>query len=209
MTTRSARSAITALLVLAAMLALAGQPARRAAAVATTRYVDAAAGGANDGTSWANAYTDLQSALGAAVNGDQVWVAAGIYTPGAARTDSFLLESGVAIYGGFAGGETSTAQRDIAANPSVLSGDIPLSGVVSNNSYHVVQGGSVGPSARLDGFTIRDGYADGAAPATTSMGGGLYLTTGSPTLANLVFSTNFAGTSGGGGASPTCLGIPR
>ena len=33
-------------------------------------YVNADAGGANNGSSWADAFTDLQAALGAAVDGD-------------------------------------------------------------------------------------------------------------------------------------------
>ncbi|MBU0617296.1 MAG: hypothetical protein KKI02_06250, partial [Planctomycetes bacterium] len=64
-------------------------------------FVKAAAVGANNGLDWANAYTDLQSALGVAVSGDQIWVAAGTYKPDRGtgdRSAKFTMVDGVAIY---------------------------------------------------------------------------------------------------------------
>ncbi|NIW46317.1 MAG: hypothetical protein GWN30_16630, partial [Gammaproteobacteria bacterium] len=44
-------------------------------------YVDDDATGANDGSSWADAFNYLQDALAAAQYGDQIFVAQGIYKP--------------------------------------------------------------------------------------------------------------------------------
>src|SRR5262249_37533837 len=84
-------------------------------APANVIYVRASAGGANNGTNWADAYVSLQSALAAAQSGDEIWVAAAVYKPAAPngpRTTSFNMVSGVAIYGGFAGTETQLEQRN-------------------------------------------------------------------------------------------------
>lgn len=188
-----AAGALTVLLVALA----AGHPGGRLVVAGTIIYVDAAAGGNADGSSWANAYHDVQDGLAAAATGDQVWVAQGRYVPGAARGDSFVLGQGVALYGGFAGWETSTAQRDVARNLTTLSGNIGDVRDQTDNSYHVVSGGSVGSTSVLDGFSVDGGFANGA--GADANGAGLTLSSGSPTLANLTFSSNTAA-SGGGGA---------
>ena len=166
-------------------------------------FVNQAATGANTGLTWANAFTDLQTALAAARN-CQVWVAKGLYLPTETtdRTQAFMLRSGVQVYGGFAGTETLLSQRDWFANPTVLSGDIDQNdtkdadGIVTNvndiqgaNAYHVLVGIGADQTAVFDGFIINAGQADG----TTffhNQGGGVYLSLGNPTLTNLVISAN-------------------
>jgi predicted outer membrane repeat protein len=165
----------------------------------TVWFVNRAATGAKDGQDWADAFTDLQSALQAAQAADQIWVAEGTYTPtsGTDQTVSFVLKDGVGVYGGFAGTETLLSQRDPPDNITRLSGDIGTLGDTSDNSNHVVTCGLVSAGAVLDGFTISGGTAAGASFPLNS-GGGMYLDGGLPTLANLIFNSNSAGNDGGG-----------
>ena len=64
--------------------------------------VDASASGANDGTSWSDAYTRLDVAL-AAAPGAEIWVARGVYvpppnSPGDVRNTAFMIRPGTRIY---------------------------------------------------------------------------------------------------------------
>ncbi|HUU83197.1 MAG TPA: right-handed parallel beta-helix repeat-containing protein, partial [Phycisphaerae bacterium] len=186
-----ARLALALALAVGLTLSLAPAPSAHAA---TVRYVKPSATGSGDCSSWANACT-LQTALGAAVSGDEIWVAEGTHTPGTLRTDTFTLKNGAAVYGGFAGTETARRERDWVAHPTVLSGDIGTPGDNSDNAYHVVTGSGTDASAVLDGFTVSGGNADGSWPAY--YGGGMYNDDGSPTLTNVTFSGNSA-TYGGG-----------
>jgi hypothetical protein len=64
------------------------------AAAAAVIYVDVNAHGTNDGTSWHNAYNNLQDALNqaaATTAPEQIWIADGTYKPGASRTDTFVI----------------------------------------------------------------------------------------------------------------------
>lgn len=147
-------------------------------------------------TSWADA-CELQTALGNAVTGDQIWVAAGTYKPTTStnREATFQLKTGVALYGGFPAAGGDMADRNFATNVTTLSGDIGISGNTSDNSYHVVTGSGVDGTAILDGFTITGGNADGVFP--DNYGGGMLNDSGSPTLSNLVYYFNTALFGGG------------
>ena len=78
-----------------AVLALALCAAWAAPALSTVIYVKANASGSNNGSSWTNAYTSLQSGIAAAVATNEIWVAAATYKPTATadRTISFALKS--------------------------------------------------------------------------------------------------------------------
>ncbi len=131
---------------------------------AATIFVNHAAAGADDGSSWTDAYNDLQDALAAATNGDEIWVAQGTYFPtsGTDESISFVMQDGVGIYGGFTGiiTETQLSDRDWRVNVTTLSGEIGAAGI-ADNSYHVLRAGAMGNNSILDGFTITAGNADG------------------------------------------------
>jgi predicted outer membrane repeat protein len=150
------------------------------------------------GASWSNP-CDLQYALTTLVGpDDEVWVRAGVYKPGNDRTSSFVLRDGIAIYGGFAGTETTRAQRNPATNLTVLSGDIGATGNNSDNSYHVLVGNNTNNSAILDGFTVTGGNADdNLAFSSKGQGGGMYNFVGGPIVNNVIFTDNSAKFGGG------------
>lgn len=165
-------------------------------------YVHKNAGGLNNGTSWVNAFNDLQDGLTVAVNGDQIWVAGtAVYLPDQGtndRTKTFKLKTGVNIYGGFSGTETSIDQRDYVNNLTILSGEIGSSSTINDNSYTVVDGSAVS-NCSLDGFFIFRGNAnDFAGGAKGISGGGIYVLGGSPTFKNCVIRNNNAIGDGGG-----------
>ena len=74
---------------------------------------------AQDGYTWATAYGDLQQALEVAVEGDEIWLAKGVYYPdvdygidsGDANA-SFVMKQGVSLYGGFSGNGTEVARAE-------------------------------------------------------------------------------------------------
>ncbi|MDX2201008.1 MAG: hypothetical protein SF069_18790 [Phycisphaerae bacterium] len=167
-------------------------------------HVAADATGANDGSSWTDAFTNLQDAISAAANSgvaERIWVKAGTYrptlrsAPADPRSARFLLKSGVAIYGGFNGTETSLEERDPATFVTTLSGDLAgndLPGFVNraDNTYHVLAATDVA-DAIVDGFVIAGGHANG--PAAEHMrGGGMLLQDAHPFIEGCVFRANFA-----------------
>src|SRR6185369_8715827 len=87
-------------------------------------FVDASATGANDGTSWPDAFTDLQSALGVAGYLDEVWVARGTYKPTATRDRLATFELDCDVYGGFDGTEARRSDRAGLFDETILSGDL-------------------------------------------------------------------------------------
>lgn len=197
----------------------------------TIHYVKPVASGTGDGSSWLNASADLQAMLNAASAGDEIWVAAGTYKPtldpfgSASPTDprdkTFFIKDGTKLYGNFAGTETNIFQRDLTANPTILSGDLngdDVTGLDANglpqytnteeNTYHVVlASGNTG--VLINGLQVTAGNAaDGTGSISVNgnnilrdAGAGLYLAGGnaSASVTNLLINNNQAGLNGGAG----------
>ena len=180
-----------------------------AAASADVIYVDAGAATGGDGSTWTKAYIYLQDALNdpCLAIGDEIWVAAETYKPDTSsaypggtgsRYATFYLGYGVALYGGFPAGGGDWEQRDPGTNETILSGDIGMWLNNQDNSFHVVTGNGVNPTAILDGFTITAGNAH-SSYYYEDRGGGMYnYNYSNPTVINCTFRGNSAYRYGGG-----------
>jgi len=186
------------------------------ASVRVTRiiYVNQNASGVNDGTSWTDAYLDLQDALADATDyagPDEIWVAMGTYVPdGSDKGISFSIPGSMKMYGGFAGGETTIEQRSLDPNVTVLSGDllgddgefisaydVRDSLNRADNSYTVVTCIDNVEPVLIDGFTIKGGHAkyltNPSEPnEVDDFGGGLYCRNSDIDITNCLFRYNAA-----------------
>ncbi|HLO42160.1 MAG TPA: right-handed parallel beta-helix repeat-containing protein, partial [Phycisphaerales bacterium] len=192
-------------------------------------YVDGGlAAGYEDGASWLTAFRDLQTPLkqSALTGGDwcEIWCAEHTYTPAATdRSISFQIPSGLRLFGGFAGDESSTEDRgDPWSHPTVLSGNVGATNSSLDNSYHVVRASGASASTLVDGFSIVSGRADQAGGQNTGggalinlsslqfrkcrfrnnysvfYGAGVFADAGSPSFVNCEFYGNWAENASGG-----------
>jgi hypothetical protein len=149
-------------------------------------YVDVDVAPNGNGSSWANAFNNLQDAIDAvalAAPNQEIWVAAGTYLPtkdhlgNASPTDNrdknFHLATNMKIYGGFLGTEALLSVRNAATNITILSGDFNNNDAVTGggnslifnnineNAYHVIITTNLTSAAVIDGFTVKGGNANG------------------------------------------------
>jgi predicted outer membrane repeat protein len=185
-------------------------------------YVDDDAAGANDGSSWSDAYNYLQDALAVASAGDEIRVAQGIYRPDLGggntvgdRRATFQLKSGVTIKGGYAGaGEADANAVNVNLYKSILSGDLNGDDVEvegyepyellkifdiptrKDNSCYVVIGNHVDETAVLNGFTITSGVCSLIECSDSNLyaqgGAAIRIESGRPQILNCRITDNFA-----------------
>lgn len=190
--------------------------------ISTTRgpkifYTDTDATGTNNGNSWSNAFTYLKDATDAAnINGDEIWIADGTYTPSPPnmainRSISFRIQASVGIYGGFNGTENYRNQRDWRANPTILSGDnygndgtsLGYSNALRNdNAYTVIAIDNTATNLTIDGITISNGQSNINTSGVSNdrkSGAGIYLQDagGSYVIKNCIIEKNVAYTEAG------------
>jgi len=105
-------------------------------------FVKLDATGANDGSSWDDAYTSLSTAVAAAESGDQLWVSQATYT----LSSELHIDKTLSIYGGCDGTEIS--------EPCVGTGS--AKSIVRRNSGRIMR--VTGDNVYLRGLAVQDGY---------------------------------------------------
>lgn len=181
-------------------------------------YVDAnLATGANDGSSWDNAY---QGAAGLQAGIDDgsgdVYVAAGTYDP-------IVLATGAVVLGGFNngdalgdrdpatkltvidGGNAETCVKAVSVENTVLDGFILENGEATTTVGSAFSGGgfyghTLNATNAIRNLVVRDNHATGT-------GGGMYLAQSNAVLEDCVFDNNVSGSSGGGAAFANATGL--
>ena len=170
------------------------------AAAQGTRYYVALDGlETADGSSW-DKPTTLAKALNTAKANDEIWVK-GYEDLGNSKfyfvpTDGYTLKSGVKLYGGFKGGETSIDERKVIDNKAyrmvyrtVLSGDIykndaldatnlifPGNDTRTDNATHVLTLNMTPDQTNINNWeTVVDGVTIAGGHAVDGQGGGIFV----------------------------------
>jgi hypothetical protein len=149
----------------------------------STIHVDASVATPGNGESWATAIPSLAEAIRVAdkscVSINKILVAEGTYYPEykagngtSERHKAFTItRKGLELLGGYPAGGNGARNPD--AHPTIMSGDLGTPGDNSDNAYHVLitVGSGIDESLKLDGFTVRDGNADGGVNDFISVNG--------------------------------------
>ncbi len=156
----------------------------------TIIYVDETATGNNNGISWDNAYTDLQSALRRARNTTctqsfDIYVAQGTYFPGYDPTTTFELLDSMGVYGGFKSGGCDFTDRNPDNYLTILTGDndsIPNQVVVTMGNNTVLDGFQINGSTYAAIYSSGDSYQIGNCNIYDNAQYGIYTSNGNVSI---------------------------
>ena len=158
-------------------------------------YVKADATGSGDGSSWANAYTDFNAALAAALaaNGtvEEIWVAGTMH---ATNNVQHNVKTELTIRGGFAGTESSADER-AAGVWSVLDG-ISADGSSTNASIYATGAKPL----TIERIEFRNGFRSGNPLGAVTLGctaSGLFATVRDCRFTNMIRKMQSGGICGG------------
>ncbi|BDD12655.1 hypothetical protein FUAX_50870 (plasmid) [Fulvitalea axinellae] len=152
-------------------------------------FVDIDATGAGDGSSWANAFTSIKTAISKASSGVELWIAEGIYVE-----KEIPAKKGYDLYGGFNGTETERGQRDWETNVTTIGRTKEMYDakehhenfpILTSQYKHRLE------KSIFDGITFQ--YGDGV---SRNAGGVIVCNPGSPSFKNCIFKNNTAKTGG-------------
>ena len=164
-------------------------------------YVNVNATGNNNGTNWADAYTNFATALANNPNSD-FWLASGTYKFTTSESSSFVLSDNQKVYGGFVGNETSLSERDPKANQVIISGDRAgndangfidfANNNLTENTHRLMW--ISGENTVIDGLTISGGFADDNSSVFLRSGSAVFVTETVKNfkINNVIFERNVA-----------------
>lgn len=181
-------------------------------------YVDATATGTNNGSNWANAFTELADAIAYANDSlvvRRINIAEGTYKP-QYFVDSFTTDdrhktfvikrSSLSLYGGYEAGGSNV--RNINVFSTVLSGDIGIpNDSLDNCNWIIAMAGNFNrpiDSITIDGLKIKNAYSNSTYGATINgivgymnRGGGIYAVgVRELNLTSVELSNNYSATAG-------------
>src|SRR5690606_32059107 len=153
-----------------------------------------------EGISWNTAFATLQDALSCKCTDSlgnitmpaEIWVAEGTYRGGKTMEDSFFLNDGQKVYGGFKTGDTLLTQRDstLLTQQTILSGKYAQ----GKQTNHVVASMFTYINTELNSFIVEEGQTPekpGVGGSIAQSGAGIFVR-GQATLKNLWIRNNKA-----------------
>ena len=171
-------------------------------------FVDSKIDNNGDGTSWQNAFSNLQDAIRISENGDEIWLKEGTYHPDIGigqiegnRSATFRLKNGISLIGGFIGSETKGDPKGDEYK-TILSGRINSN--EDHSSYHVIRCIDLNSSkTSIKNLLIRGGIAEqdpneysnqleSGSPYHTPYGGGIQIINSKIRFSNCIFEENSA-----------------